>query len=480
MTKLLASALAFCLLLFASAASAQIDSPRLTAALESGEYGFVKSLLIQRGDERLYEQYFLGANGDELHLLNSVTKSVGATLLGVAIRRNQVSIDASIDTYFPSYPWHWEPMAANQNLTLRDILSMRTGLQWDEWSTPFTDPSNSFAQMFQSPDWYLHVLSLPRVAPANSTFTYNTGASILMSGVLRQATGAPPQDLLGREVFEPLGIDDWRFEIPFGFTNFPYGDAPLGVGLWLRPADMLKLGRMLLDGGSVGDKRIIDQAWIKQMFTRYNHAGNEEGFADDEEVYGYGYQWWYAGLVDARGREHPVWYAHGAGRQFLMIFPQLDLILASTAEDYNARGPGVFDLLREQILPTMDLSITAALSGSYYNPATSGEGLNVEVLADRNEVLAYWYTQENGAQRFYVLQGEIDGDVANLQVYTTVGGNFQDPQQRPQLQPAGQATLRWNSCTSAVLDYDIELGSGSYALTRLSGQCADPGPLPQG
>ena len=467
------------LLLFAGVANGQINDAELTAAVQSGDYGTIKSLVIQRGDEPIYEQHFRGSVASDLHLLNSVTKSVGATLLGVAVRRNQVSIDAPISTYFPNYAWQSAPMAANADLTLRDILPMRSGLEWDEWSTSFVDPRNSFVQMTESSDWYRHVLSLSRVAAPNTQFTYNTGSSILMSGVLRQATGKLPQQLLAQELLNPLGISSWRFEIWGGRRDFPFNDAPLGVGLWLRATDMLKIGRLLLDGGVISERRIIDRDWIQQMFTLYNHAGNEPRFESATETYGYGYQWWYAGVVDSRGREHPMWYADGAGRQYLMMFPQLDLIVASTADDYARRGPGVLTLLREQILPTMSLSITPELAGSYYNPATNGEGLNVEVLADRNEVLAYWYTQENGAQRFYVLQGPISGDQADLQVFTTLGGHFQNPADRPQLQPAGTATLRWNGCREAVLDYSIELGSGSYELTRLSGLCAELAPIAQ-
>ena len=262
-----------------------------------------------------------------------------------------------------------------------------------------------------------------------------------------------------------------------GRSDFPFDDAPLGAGLWLRPADLLPLGRMLLDGGTVAGRRIVDREWIRQMFTRYSHAGNTELFQGQAESYGYGYQWWYAGVVDSRGREHPVWYADGAGRQFLMLFPELDLIVASTADDYSYRGPGLFSLLRSQVLPAMSLSIVQSLSGSYYDPQTPREGLNIEVLGDRGEVLAHWYTQAQGQQRFFVLQGQIVGDRAQLAVYTTVGGDFQSPDDRPQLQPAGSAELYWNSCTQAVLDYSMELGTGRYELTRLSGECDDQAPL---
>ncbi|MCB1609318.1 MAG: serine hydrolase [Xanthomonadales bacterium] len=153
------------LLLVSHPAWAQIDSAALTASIQSGNYGSIKSLLVQRGDQRLYERYFRGANASQMHLLNSVTKSVGATLIGVAVRRDQVSIDRPVSDYFPQYAWQSPELNPNRNLRLRDILSMRAGLAWDEWSTSFTDPHNSFVQMTLSPDWYRHVLSLPRAAP---------------------------------------------------------------------------------------------------------------------------------------------------------------------------------------------------------------------------------------------------------------------------------------------------------------------------
>lgn len=476
--------LAFCCAPWTMLLGGELDTAALQQALSGGSYGPVNALLIERSGHMLFEGYYRGKDAEQLQLLNSVTKSVGAVAMGMAIRRAQLDPAGTMAELLPQYDWSRPPLAANRDLRLSHVLSMRAGLQWDEWSRSFVDPANDFVRMTQSSDWYRHVLSLPQAAQPGQRFIYNTGSSILMSAVLRRISGQPPQDFLASELFAPLGISHWHWELwslqgfGHGLRNFPYGDAPLGVGLWLRPRDLLKFGRMLLDDGKVGEQQLLDPAWIRTMFTRHNHAGNEPYFADSSEQAGYGYQWWYLELIDSRGRKHPAWYANGAGRQYLILFPELDLLVASTGDAYGYSGPGVFTLLRQQVLPRLQRSIEPDLSGSYYDPALVGEGLNIEVLADRGEVLAYWYTHQDGQQRFFLLQGPIVDDRAELLAYSNSGGQFQTPGQRPQLHGAGTATLAWDSCNRAWLDYDIELGSGRYELTRLSGSCPDRAPLP--
>lgn len=74
----------------------------LTAAIERGEYGRLKSLLILRHGLLVHEQYFNGYRQDERMPLYSVTKSWGSALVGIGIDRNEIpSIDTSIEAIFP-------------------------------------------------------------------------------------------------------------------------------------------------------------------------------------------------------------------------------------------------------------------------------------------------------------------------------------------------------------------------------------------
>lgn len=120
------------------------------------------------------------------------------------------------------------------------------------------------------------------------------------------------------------------------------------------------------------------------------------------------------------------------------------------------------------------------LSGAWYNPATSGQGLVMELMQDqlgagKGNLFAGWYTYDiapaggEEKQRWYAVQGEADSDAAtaSLGIYTGFGGNFNAP---PKISAGkvGQATISFSDCGSGQLGYHFDDGrSGSIPLTRL-------------
>lgn len=120
------------------------------------------------------------------------------------------------------------------------------------------------------------------------------------------------------------------------------------------------------------------------------------------------------------------------------------------------------------------------VTGSWYNPATSGQGLEIEVypnLISSGEgfLFAGWFTFDTtsaGGRRWYTLQGNVssNSNVANLQIGAAQGGNLDAP---PVVAPyvAGQATIDFSDCDHASLDYQFTDGTnrhGSIPLSRLT------------
>jgi hypothetical protein len=130
-------------------------------------------------------------------------------------------------------------------------------------------------------------------------------------------------------------------------------------------------------------------------------------------------------------------------------------------------------------------------TGSWYEPASSGQGLLIEVFPDltpgEGRVFVAWFTYDTAAggaerQRWYTLQGPlVNGQPsAPLTIYQNTGGNFNAPPATTS-QAVGTATLRFDSCTSGELSYSFNDGrSGTIALTRLTPNvsCAAAAPYP--
>jgi CubicO group peptidase (beta-lactamase class C family) len=469
--------LLFLLILLAECVAAQ-PFDGLSEAIEEGEFGNIKTVVVSHRGEIIYENYFRGTGSDDLHQVQSVTKSVGSALIGIAHRKGLLRLDDNLEQYFSGlYDMSAFPLADKRGITLEQLITHRLGIAWDETSTDYRDPLNPTLQMIQSSDWYRFVLSRPMEDTPGDNFAYNSGASTLMSRVIRSSSGMSPDEFARLELFDPLGIGSVHWELysedgpGTGLTDWPTpdGDPPLGFGLWLRARDMLKIGELYLNGGMHEGRRILDESWIDASWQRHSHAGNSDYSPGPN--WGYGYQWWRSRVEDPAGRNWHVFFASGWGSQVIFILPELDLVVVTTADNYDYNGPDVDVLLINRILPELNPNMDARFSGSWYDPDTNGQGFSVEVLEDRGELVAYWYTYtDSGEKRWFLLQGGLVDGVGEVTIYETEGGRFlQDD-------PVGLVT--WGSgrfvpreCNRMDFTFESDEMNAAIELTRITGNC---------
>ena len=124
--------------------------------------------------------------------------------------------------------------------------------------------------------------------------------------------------------------------------------------------------------------------------------------------------------------------------------------------------------------------ISHAVGGSWYEPATDGQGLILEVVPSTNTLVAYWFTYTPGgdARDWFVAQGDISGPQAALTVYAASGGVFDQPSDVAVI-PWGSATVRFDDCSHATFEY-ASLGagaSGEILLQRLTPEVSCPATL---
>jgi CubicO group peptidase (beta-lactamase class C family) len=268
-------------------------------------------------------------NQDRLHFLASVTKSVTAGLFGIAVDQGYIgSIHDSVLGYFPNRsianPHPWKDM-----LTVRDLLTMKTGLQWDEGTYSYDDPRNSFVQWFASEDRVQFMLDLPMAYPPNQRWFYNTGASSMLTTLINLTTGETPLDFAVEQLFQPLGITRYFWEADSEGIN--YG----GFGMNLLPRDMAKYGFLYLHNGRWDEQQVISADWVIESTSP--HTVFNIG-------YGYGYHW--ITIPSFNG-----YAAFGAGGQGIFVIPQHDLVIIITAEEPN--GVPFVPLILTYVLPSL-------------------------------------------------------------------------------------------------------------------------------
>ena len=450
----------------------------LTSQIANGDYGNLKAVVISHQGQIIYEEYFRGTRANDLHAVNSVTKSVGSALIGIANRQGKIELDDDMTKFFGAlYPMSTGAFSNKQAITVEDILQQRSGIRWDEWTLPYTNASNPMAQAMSSADWYRYVLTTPIDAQPGEKFIYNTAGSTLMSRMIRSTTGMSPRSFAMTRLFGPLGISNIHWEgwspqgMGNGMTEFPNpdGDEPLGFMLWMRPLDMLKFGELYLNDGVHEGQRIIEKEWIEASWQAYSNHENTELFTRPGS--GYGYQWWTTFMTDTRDRSFPAYYAEGWAHQFILIIPQLDLVFVSVADDYEYTGPGIGTILRTTVLPGLSPALDKRFNGTWYDLETSGQGIALEVVEDRNLLIGSWFTyDDNGGKRWFVLNGDINGTTAEVSIIQTSGGVFlqPDPVEESEWGTGRFTTVDCNHVNFEIMSEEVNT---TVELTRLTGTC---------
>ncbi|MEZ5291993.1 MAG: serine hydrolase [Vicinamibacterales bacterium] len=252
----------------------------------------------------------------QVHTMQSVSKSVTSTLVGIAIGRGE--LPAVSTPVMPLFKEFRQPPSdpRRDRMTLEDVLTMRTGIQWDESTVAYTDPANSCAGMERSDDWIQFVLDQPMAADPGTTFVYNSGATELLSYLLKQGTGQQAHEYAAAHLFGPLGITDsyWK--------TTPRGLADTEGGLYLTARDLAKIGYLFLQRGMWEGTRLVPEDWVARATTPI--VDTRPGQPRSRK---YGYQWW--GLPTADGAA-TAYAALGYGGQRLIVVPDRDLIAVFT------------------------------------------------------------------------------------------------------------------------------------------------------
>ena len=331
--------------------AAGFDGRALCAVLEGVAAGTanVHAVLVERHgrlvaelyrtgrDHPIDERYGIGfgANvafdANALHDVRSISKSVVGLLVGIAVRDGKIqSLSAPALDAFPELA----DLRTNgrEAITIEHLLTMSSGLDWNEWDASVL--ASDETRLFWKADPVRFAFDRPLAHPPGTVFNYDGGLTTTLAALLARATGRSIDDLAREQIFEPLGIERWVWVRDLH-------DRPLAfAGLRLRPRDMAKLGRLLLQGGRFGDREVVPAAWIAASLRP--HIGTGDAFGPDPPPFaprGYGYQWW-TGRIAWHGRELDWNAGLGNGGQRVFVVPALDVTLVTTAGDYGSIAIG--------------------------------------------------------------------------------------------------------------------------------------------
>jgi len=328
--------------------------------IQMGKYKEIHSMLIFKDNKLVFEEYFQGHKykwdapyyqGEWVqwdrtmkHQIMSCTKSVTSACINLAIENGFIqNVNQSIFDYLPDHQQY--NSGQKKNITIEHLLTMTSGLQWDEWHAPHATAENDIDRLYIecSDDPLACVLEKPQIHTPGESFTYNGGGMIALGEILRNASGIDIVEFSKQFLFSPLGIDSIRWD------RFPEGEVETAGGLHITPRDMLKIGVTYLKNGLWKGERIISADWVTKSEIPYHNNSGIRLPIEDSGINGYGYTWW-TSEVGSGGKKTNMYRANGWGGQVIMVFPDLNMVVVFTGGNYTVRSK-LFEIIERFVLP---------------------------------------------------------------------------------------------------------------------------------
>ena len=285
------------------------------------------SILVWQRGKILQEEYFSPFTSSSLHRMFSVTKSYAALAVCGLMAEGKISPEDRIVSFFPEYlpP---DPHPYLTDMTLADMLSMRTCHAQTTYKADMTK------------DW---TESFFRTAPDHrpgQIFRYDTSSAHTLSALVKKLSGKGMLDYL-----RSLYLDTLGFSRDAHILEDPFGIEMGGSGLVASPMDLLvtarfllslykgtwreDFGDMLLTGEGAPDAAFFDRyASLIRTCMTFSTSTLHEGKTLDE-CQGYGWQFWMVrgGIA-----------MYGMGGQYVLFYPDLDLIVVTAADTQAVQG----------------------------------------------------------------------------------------------------------------------------------------------
>lgn len=324
----------------------RLDSIVISA--KNGTYPNLDGIVISQHGKIVFESYFNGFSKDSLHDTRSAFKSVTGLLTGIAVDKGFIkNLDQKVYDFFPDYkkPKLWDQR--KEELTIKHLLTMKSGFDCEEWN----GMKDCEEEMERSGDWMTFCLNLDLKNKPGSTWDYTSVNTMLLGGIIASSSHMTVSDFAERYLYHLLDIKKYRW------TKDSVGHELTSGNFYMLPADMIKIGEIILNNGVYNGKRIVSAEWIKRITERNTLIENfsnvkisKNKSAIPQPAY-YGYTW-YNEQVKTEKLNYNIIFASGNGGQYIMIVKDLDLVVVFTGNSYNSsKSKLAFDIMIKYVLP---------------------------------------------------------------------------------------------------------------------------------
>ncbi|AHM62006.1 beta-lactamase [Flammeovirgaceae bacterium 311] len=262
------------------------------------------ALLMVKDGSLVFEQYWDGYGPTSYSNSFSMAKSIVSLLIGIAVQEGQISsLDDPIGRYLPAYQ--------GQPATVRHLLMMSSGLDWDE---SYSSPLSVTTKAYYGDNLRELLNGLSITDSPSEVWNYQSGNTQLLAMILENASGLSLSEYASQMLWKPLGASrnalwslDERDGIEKAYCCFNS-----------NARDFARIGQLVLDSGQWQGRQLVPKPYLRKALAPQTQLIDEEGRRVDY----YGYHWW---LIPFNGELIP--YARGILGQYIFVFPRERAIL---------------------------------------------------------------------------------------------------------------------------------------------------------
>lgn len=287
------------------------------------KYKTVGFVVIQH-KKVIFEQYW--NNYSPLNLSNSfsMSKSMISLLIGCAIKDGYIkNVDQPVSDFLSEWTSY-----EGKTLTIKDLLTMSAGVDWNESSTSLFAKNT---QAYYGKDLWNLTLTEKLIEKPGVWFHYQSGVSQILGFLLKKATGKNLADYASEKIWTPIHAEEdalWSLDKKDGMEK-----AYCCFNSNAR--DFARLGQLILNKGQWGGIQVVDSNYIREAttpatwlkFTRKLRSG-ETVFCEPIPCSFYGYQFWIANYHGLK-----ISYMRGILGQYILVIPELDAVIVRLGKD---------------------------------------------------------------------------------------------------------------------------------------------------
>ena len=288
-----------------------------------GRNAYTTALLVATPERILAEQYGPGYGPTVSQRTWSVAKSIAATVIGTAVRKNLITVQ---DTdLLQAWSGPGDPRG---EIKLYNLLRMASGLDSNR-------EGNRTERLYFGGGTVLETAVVNSLeVPPQSRYKYANNDTLLATRALMERL--PQEQRLAypyKALIDKIGMDHTYLETDW------QGDFILSSQVWTTARDMARLGLLHLQKGVWQGDRLLPAGWVDYITNPMGPQPGRKGGANPTP--GYGAQWWLYNerfSEDFPGLPTDAFAARGNRGQILMIIPSVNILIVRRGHDPASGG----------------------------------------------------------------------------------------------------------------------------------------------